>query len=120
MDTKVINPDKAWADGMNQEEFEISYRRRHGAVDCIPSVDEWLYRPNPQYRGIDPVKPSDLLTDDMQESLKKEKDERVAETQRKEEAGECKCSGCGKVCKSMFGLKAHQRHCVHYKENLNG
>lgn len=117
---QTVNPDRAWAASMEQDEFEVAYQRKYGAVDTIPYVKEWVYKENAKYRGIDPVKPADLLVDDHMESLKQERKERVEETKRKEEAGECVCSGCGKVAKSMFGLKAHQRHCNTFKENLNG
>ncbi len=105
----TINPDRAWAEGLNQQEFEREYHRRYGQVDTMPLGSEWIYKTEGKYRTINLPTPEDYTDDRMESEAKVKRD--AAEAKKK--AGYI-CKGCGKETKANIGLIAHQKACKLY------
>ena len=53
-----IVPEKEWAKGLTQVEFEREWHRRFPLSDVIPLGRAWIYKTSPTSRCIDAIAPS--------------------------------------------------------------
>ena len=101
----TLDPNKAWAEGMKQPEFEIDFLRRNPTADSIPNLNEWLGRSAEQYHGIDPFNPEELILDDV---TAHENDKKPKEAEKKV----YNCKGCKQEFEYPIARYQHEKKCA--------
>jgi hypothetical protein len=107
METVNIPVDKTWAVELSEEEFSHEFQRRNPIADFIPKKANWLGQPEPVSRGIDGVRPDDLLPDDYQS---KPKEDSIT-TDGEKKKYYCRGDGCDRTFDAFIGKVAHERRC---------
>jgi len=123
METIKVRPEREWAVGMTQAQFEAEFTIRNPKADTTPDVREWLadegIYPYPTVENFSPEMCNPEMDGRDRDAVMNEKIEEIPPERREKEVMVCAC-GRKFIAVSNgsrpIGMISHQRKC---KEHLN-